>query len=79
MSVDPSKIARSLTKAQRYHIERGCISGDFSMSTVRALKANGLMYLHIDSPNGRCGFMRMTPLGEAVQSALKAEFQMESP
>jgi hypothetical protein len=75
---DPIKIARRLTKAQRYHVERGCISGDCTMSTVNALKFKGLMYLHIDSPNGRCGFMRLTPLGEAVRDALEAQASGEA-
>lgn len=61
---------RGLTRAQRRHVERGCISGDFRMQTVRALKAKGLMHLVIDSPNGQCGFMHLTPLGKAVQAIM---------
>lgn len=65
------QIAKGLSKAQRYHVERGCISGDFTLATVSALKRKGLMHLCIDSPNGQWGFMRLTELGVAVQSALK--------
>jgi hypothetical protein len=37
---------------------------------VRALVRKGIMYHHIDSPNGQCGPMRLTPYGIAVQAAV---------
>jgi hypothetical protein len=40
------------------------------MRTVRSLRDKGLFHLVIDSPNGQCGFMHLTPLGEAVRAAL---------
>lgn len=67
---DTQKIAKALSSAQRYHVERGCISGDFTMATVNALKRKGLFELVISSPNGRCGFMELTPLGKQVRQAL---------
>lgn len=62
---------RSLTRTQRKFVKAGCIHGDFRMTTVRALEQKGLFHLVIDSPNGQCGFMRLTPHGEAVQAALQ--------
>jgi hypothetical protein len=67
--VEVASIARHLTGPQRYAIKRSGIS-DESMATVRALVRKGLMYHHIDSPNGRCGPMRLTKLGEAVRDHL---------
>ena len=64
-------LIRGLTKAQRYHVKRGCISGDFTMNTVNALKRKGLFHLVISSPNGQCGFMELTVLGEHAQAYLK--------
>lgn len=64
--------ARNLTRAERRHVLAGCISGDFRMSTVRSLQGKALFYLKITSPNGRCGFMTLTPLGENVQALLKS-------
>lgn len=64
--------AASLTKAQRYHVLNGCISGDFSMSTVSALRRKGLFELVIDSPNGRYGLMKPTALGQQVRDYLRA-------
>lgn len=64
--------AKGLTKAERVHVLNGCISGDFRMSTVRSLESKAMFYLKIDSPNGRCGFMTLTPLGENVQALLKS-------
>lgn len=69
---DTQKIAKALSPAQRHHVERGCISGDFTMATVNALKRKGLFELVISSPNGRCGFMGLTPLGKQVRQALAA-------
>ena len=65
------KQLRGLTKAQRPLIINGCVSGDFSMQTVRALIGKGLMYLRIDSPNGRAGFVELTALGKEVQAAIR--------
>jgi hypothetical protein len=70
MSEDIKAVKRSLTPAQRRHVKNGCISGDFTMTTVRHLEAKGLFELVISSPNGRAGFMELTPLGKAVQAAL---------
>ncbi len=67
---DVQNIIKDLTKPQRYHVERGCISGDFTMATVNALKRKGLFELVISSPNGRCGFMELTPLGKQVRQAV---------
>jgi len=64
--------ARDLTAAERRFVIDGCIHGSFSMATVRNLDRKGLFYLHIDSPNGRSGFMELTPLGLNVQSLLKS-------
>lgn len=59
---------QSLTRVQRGFVARGCISGDFQMKTIRALKRKGIFHFVIDSPNGQCGFMHLTPLGEAVRA-----------
>lgn len=64
--------AKALTPKQRGFVKAGCIHGDFTMRTVYALRDKGLFHLVIDSPNGRCGFMRLTPLGEAVQAAIQS-------
>lgn len=69
-----------LTPKQRQMVAAGCIHGDFTMATVRALKRKGLFSLHITSPNGRCGFMRLTEAGEALRAALsKAESAQPQP
>lgn len=62
---------RGLTRAERRFVERGCIHGDFRMSTVSNLQGKGIFYLKIESPNGRAGFMRLTPLGLAAQALIK--------
>lgn len=64
------RIVKALSPLQAEIVRRGCVSGDFTMATVRALKRKGLFELVIDSPNRQCGFMRLTPLGIEVQSAL---------
>ena len=69
---DVQKIIKGLTTPQRYHVERGCISGDFTMATVNALKRKGLFELVISSSNGWCGFMELTDLGKQVRQALSA-------
>lgn len=66
------RLATRLTPNQRYHVERGCISGDFTMATVESLRRKGLMELVVDSPNGKCGFMELTETGRGVQSILRA-------
>ena len=66
------ELARSLTKVQRRYVADGCIHGDCSMQTTRALMQKGLFHLVIDSPNGQWGFLRLTDLGVAVQAILKA-------
>lgn len=66
----PKGLVRSLTPAQRMYVRDASIHGDCNMVTVRALKRKGLFHLVISSPNGQCGFMRLTPLGEAVRAAL---------
>lgn len=63
-------ICRTLTPVQRTFVKDACLHGDVYMTTVRALKRKGLFHLVISSPNGQCGFMRLTPFGEAVRSAL---------
>ena len=63
---------RRLTPVQRAYTKTGAIHGDFTMATVKALEAKGIFHLVIDSPNGQCGFMRLTSLGEAVKTALKS-------
>lgn len=75
--VDIQKIAKALSPAQRYHVERGCISGDFTMETVKALKRRGLFELVINSSNGRYGFMELTPLGKQVRQAISAPSDKE--
>lgn len=40
------------------------------MTTVRALRRKGLFDLVIDSPDGQCGFMQLTPLGQQTRAAL---------
>lgn len=69
-SSEVRKVVASLTRAQRQYVKDGCIHGDCTMTTVRALKRKGLFYLVITSPNGQCGHMELTPLGKAVQATL---------
>lgn len=67
---DLDNLARGLTDAQREAIRRGGI-GDERMTTVNALRRKGLMHLRIDSPNGRWGFMELTPLGLALRAHIE--------
>lgn len=67
---DLDKLARGLTDAQREAIRRGGI-GDETMATVNALKRKGLMHLRIDSPDGRWGFMELTPLGQRLKAHIE--------
>lgn len=69
---DIASIARRLSPLQAELTKDGSIHGDFTMATVNALKRKGLFHLVIDSPNGQWGFMRLTPLGEAVQQHLRS-------
>lgn len=69
-SDDLDKLVRGLTDIQREAVRRGGI-GDESMATVNALKRKGLMHLRIDSPNGRWGFMELTPLALALKAHIE--------
>ena len=66
------KVLKGLTKRERYHVERGYIGGDITPHMVRRLQHKALFYLHIDSPNGRCGMLKPTPLGVNVRETIKA-------
>lgn len=65
----------NLTRTQRHYVRAGAIHGDCTMQMVETLRRKGLFHLVIDSPNGQCGFMRLTPLGDAVSAVLKAKAQ----
>jgi hypothetical protein len=65
------KVLGNITRTQRRYVLDGCIHGGCSMRTVRALRAAGLFYLKIDSPNGQCGHMVLTPLGKTVQALIR--------
>lgn len=69
--MDVEQIARSLTKAQREQVARDAIGGDFVLGTVKALTRKGLFAFSPESPNGRCGPVRITPLGLAVRAYLE--------
>ncbi len=62
---------KGLTRTQKRFVIDGVMHGDFTMTTVRTLTSRALFYFHPDSPNGRCGAMRLTPLGVTVQGILK--------
>lgn len=62
---------RGLTKVQRRFVKDGCIHGDFTMATVRALLGKGLFHVVPRSPNGRWGPALLTPLGEAARAAIQ--------
>jgi uncharacterized protein YjhX (UPF0386 family) len=66
-------LALNLSRPQRMYVRDGAIHGDCAISTVRALTRKGLFRLVIDSPNGQCGLMRLTPLGEVVRALLTSE------
>jgi hypothetical protein len=76
MSGHPEAAVRAtykrLTLPQRRFVERGCISGDFTMVTVRSLLRKGVFHVPPASPNGRYGFAVLTPLGEQVRDLIKA-------
>ena len=61
---------RGLTSTERRHVLAGYI-GDCRPSTLNSLRRQAMFYLKIDSPNGRCGIMVLTPLGRNVQALLK--------
>lgn len=61
---------RGLTPTQKKYVMDGSIHGDCTVKTIRALQDKALFFLMIDSPNGRCGFMKLTPLGETVRRIL---------
>lgn len=67
--VHVAEAARSLTKAERRHVMAG-YNGDCSMPVLRSLRHKAIFYLKITSPNGRCGHMVLTPLGENVRALL---------
>lgn len=74
MSGEPAYVQealKGLTRAQKKCVLAGAI-GESTMATVRTLRSRALFYFHPDSPNGRCGLMRLTPLGVTVQGILKA-------
>lgn len=62
---------RGLTSNQKRYVIDGCFHGDITDQTARSLLGRRLFYIKIDSPNGRCGFATLTPLGETVRSILK--------
>ena len=55
---------KDLTRGERKHVANGYI-GDCLPSTLQSLRRKAMFYLHIDSPNGRAGTMRLTPLAFA--------------
>lgn len=62
---------RGLTPTQKKYVIAGAFHGDCTMATISVLRRKALFYHHIDSPNGRCGPMKLTPLGVTVQGILK--------
>ena len=64
---------RGLTKIQRMYVKDGSAHGDCSIVTIRSLIRKGIFYIEISSPNGKCGFARLTQLGKAVSDALPIE------
>jgi hypothetical protein len=61
---------RGLTKAERRHVAAGYV-GDVTTATLRSLRDKAMFYLEITSPNGRAGFMKLTPLGVNVRSLIR--------
>lgn len=68
-----------ITRAQRRFVLDGCIHGDTTALTIRGLQQKALFYFHPTSPNGRCGDLRLTPLGETVRSILRERAAMTAP
>lgn len=62
-----------LTPAQKRYVKDGAVHGDPKLQTIRALTDKALFFLFIDSPNGRCGHFRLTPLGETVRRILNGD------
>lgn len=58
-----------LTRGERKHVAAGYV-GDCTAATLRNLRNKAMFYLKIDSPNGRCGLMVLTPLGVNVRALL---------
>ena len=71
--MDLDEVIAGMSEAQRDEVMRGAASGNYPISVTRALVRKGLQELVIDSPNGRCGFMRNTEAGEAVRARLLAK------
>lgn len=70
---------RGLTKAERRHVAAGYVGGATN-ATVRSLRNKAMFYLKITSPNGRAGFMELTPLGMNVRALIKERAsKSESP
>ena len=70
---------RGLTKAERRHVAAGYV-GEATNATVRSLRNKAMFYLKITSPNGRAGFMELTPLGMNVRALIKERAsKSESP
>lgn len=69
-SANVKAAARQLTAAERRYVLDGCIHGDCRPRTIQSLKSKAMFFLYIDSPNGRWGTMRLTPLGENVRTLL---------
>ena len=65
-----------LTRTQKRFVLAGCIHGDITMRTVRELQRKALFYHHPTSPNGRCGELRLTPLGSTVRGILLARAEV---
>lgn len=63
---------RGLTRTERRIVGEGYIR-DARMDTVRNLKRKGMFYHHIDSPNGHCGPMLLTPLGQNARAHILAK------
>lgn len=61
-----------LTRAQKAYVLAGSVSGDVTSAMCATLRRKALFYLHIDSPNGRYGTLRLTPLGVTLQGILKS-------
>jgi len=53
-------------------VKRGAI-GDHPIRVARSLMAKGIMYLRIDSPNGRSGFVENTDLGRRIANHLQEQ------
>lgn len=70
---------KQLTRAQKRFVADGYIHGEFRMQTIRELLRKGLFYLVIDSPNGQCGHMELTPLGKNVQALINPGNRKDAP